>query len=863
MAAEKTLILIPTYNESGNVRVIFERIKELKLGTDILFVDDHSPDGTGALIDEIIRDNPNVYVLHRAGKMGIGSAHQDGIRWAYEKRYTTLITMDCDFSHSPDYLRDFLKDPGDTDIIVGSRYMDPDSLKQWNLHRKALTRIGHFLTKTILKMPYDATGAFRLYRLNRIPAGIFDLVQSKGYSFFFESLYILHLNKCSIREFSIRLPARTYGHSKMTLPGAFKSFLHLVDISLKTLTRKELFLYAEPFVPDPGKFSAAAEPYVRNGHLTPAQVQSEWEHYWNQDGKSTHAVYDLIAAFYRVHIIRGILEHFIRKHFAAGASVLHAGCGSGQVDAGVAQHVKITAMDISVGALNIYKKCNPGVKDIAHGDIMHTPFGDQSFDGIYNLGVMEHFTEEEIKPILKEFNRILKPGGKMVILVPPEFGLSVRFLKVVHFILNKILRRNIQLHPAEISRPRSEEHAQEIYEQHGLTMVDYYFGIKDVFTYAVIVLQKNPERAAVAASVQQGKAIIVTGATGFIGRRLVDELVKYYDRNEIVCLVRPQTQADSHKEKSGREKLRRLGLSICEGDLLTGQGLQGLPRSPRLVFHLASITDTAAQDHSINDVGTKNLFEAIGPLNKDAHVIFTSSIAVNDGPRSGSKPPLTESSPTPKRPYHIYGRKKLRAEHYLTSQSQLMGFGLSIIRVCGVFGVDSIESGLYRSLKELMLEESSLVRLNWPGRISSMYVEDIAYFIAQVSRHKPAGQDPALYMPCTEAPTVAQMCQAYHEAYGIAYEPIRLPRFVWKIFEVISGEKRVWEKILPGVLFNRVWQLNILVGQAYWNESQTMDKILTLRRLTTFKEFCHQLSQQDKERSLHEILRRDHVVHPS
>ncbi len=78
----------------------------------------------------------------------------------------------------------------------------------------------------------------------------------------------------------------------------------------------------------------------------------------------------------------------------------------------------------------------------------------------------------------------------MVILVPPEYGLSVMFLKGVHFILNDVLKKNVQLHPAEISRPKSKAHARKIYEQHGLKMVDYYFGLMDLFTYAVIVLEK-------------------------------------------------------------------------------------------------------------------------------------------------------------------------------------------------------------------------------------------------------------------------------------------------------------------------------------------------------------------------------------
>lgn len=490
MSDRTVLVFIPTYNESDNVKTIYGQLKALGIDMDILFLDDNSPDGTGEILDELAANDPRVSVIHRSGKLGIGSAHQDGIRWAYEHGYATLITMDCDFSHSPQYIHNFLKLSHQADIVVGSRYMEEGSLVDWNLYRKFLTYVGHFLTDVLLRMPYDATGAFRLYNLRQIPRGVFALVRSPGYSFFFESLYILFLNKFSVKEFPIKLPTRTYGHSKMTLRGAIHSFWHLWRICLRTWTRRESFIYSEPLGPDFKTFKGANDPYLPEGGRSPLKVQKEWDVYWNKERKSENMLYDLIAVFYRVFIIRRILDHFIRKHFVRGTKVLHAGCGSGQVDEGVARWVRLSALDISIKALEIYKKTNPTVRDIAHGDIFDLPYPAQTFDGIYNLGVMEHFTEEEIARVLKEFDRVLKPSGKMVILVPPENGLSVIFLKAVHHLLNNVLKKNVQLHPPEISRPRNKAHARQIYEQCGLTMADYYFGIMDIFTYAVIVLEK-------------------------------------------------------------------------------------------------------------------------------------------------------------------------------------------------------------------------------------------------------------------------------------------------------------------------------------------------------------------------------------
>src|SRR5215470_6611419 len=195
-----TLIFIPTYNEAENVGALFHSIRKLNLDAEILFLDDNSPDGTGTIIDELAAANPGVYTIHRAGKLGIGSAHVTGIRWAYESGYRLLVTMDCDFTHSPDRIPDFLAAATEYDVVIGSRYMQKDSLATWNLLRKTLTRVGHLLTITLLGMPYDATGAFRIYHLDRIPPGLFTLVYSRSYSFFFESLYVLWLNNFRIKE---------------------------------------------------------------------------------------------------------------------------------------------------------------------------------------------------------------------------------------------------------------------------------------------------------------------------------------------------------------------------------------------------------------------------------------------------------------------------------------------------------------------------------------------------------------------------------------------------------------------------------------------------------------------------------------
>ena len=228
--ASRTLLFIPTFNERKNVEFIYERIRKTGLETDILFIDDSSPDGTGGLLDRLAQSDASLHVLHRSRKLGIGSAHAEGIRWAYDRGYQTLITMDCDFTHKPEDIASFIENSRDVDVVVGSRYLRRESLKEWNLFRKTLTRAGHFLTNRLLKLPHDTTGAFRLYRLDRIPRGVFEIAGSHGYSFFFESLYILDANGASIRDVPIDVPARAYGHSKMTLLDMMASLILMFQI---------------------------------------------------------------------------------------------------------------------------------------------------------------------------------------------------------------------------------------------------------------------------------------------------------------------------------------------------------------------------------------------------------------------------------------------------------------------------------------------------------------------------------------------------------------------------------------------------------------------------------------------------------
>ncbi len=250
------LVFIPTYNERDNVERTCNQLLALQQNSslasvavtsfDILFVDDNSPDGTGAVLDQLAAQHANVRVIHRSGKQGIGSAHQVGIAYAYAHGYETLVTMDCDGTHPPEYLPQLVAKAQQADVVVGSRYLNKDSLNEWTLFRRLLTYGGHTLTTTLLGIPYDASSAYRLYRLSAIPQHLFALIQSPGYAFFFESLYVLNLNQFRIAEVGILLPARASGQSKMTVGEAWRGLARLAHMCFSVAVRRRQYLLRNP-----------------------------------------------------------------------------------------------------------------------------------------------------------------------------------------------------------------------------------------------------------------------------------------------------------------------------------------------------------------------------------------------------------------------------------------------------------------------------------------------------------------------------------------------------------------------------------------------------------------------------------------
>ena len=229
------LLIIPTLNENKNISNLYKKIKKLNYKIDILFVDDNSTDGTRKEILKIKKKNKSVNYIFRPKKLGIGSAHKDGLKYAYKKKYTTILTMDADGTHQPKYIKNLLKFSNKYDLISTNRFENKNSLIEWPIQRRFLTKIRYYLINILLNINYDSSGAFRCYNAKKIK--LIDILSAKndGYSFFWESLYLLNKKKYSIKEIPIYLPYRKVGSSKMTMQDIIGSLAYLFRYSLKNL----------------------------------------------------------------------------------------------------------------------------------------------------------------------------------------------------------------------------------------------------------------------------------------------------------------------------------------------------------------------------------------------------------------------------------------------------------------------------------------------------------------------------------------------------------------------------------------------------------------------------------------------------
>lgn len=220
----KPIVLLPTYNERNNLENMVCTILAQKLNLDILVIDDNSPDGTGQFADSLKDKYPEVTVLHRSQKLGLGKAYIHGFQVALAHGYDKIITMDCDFSHNPNDLHNLLDASKTYDLVLGSRYVEGGEIQGWSWWRRILSRCGSWYAQLLLRLPYhDLTGGFKCYSKRALQTIQIRKIKANGYAFQIETTYRIYQKGFSIAEIPIIFENRAVGKSKMTFSIALEA----------------------------------------------------------------------------------------------------------------------------------------------------------------------------------------------------------------------------------------------------------------------------------------------------------------------------------------------------------------------------------------------------------------------------------------------------------------------------------------------------------------------------------------------------------------------------------------------------------------------------------------------------------------
>jgi dolichol-phosphate mannosyltransferase len=234
MTYEKSLVVIPTYNEKENILSIIPEVLAQNACFEVLVVDDGSPDGTGDLVEEFSKSEPRVHLMRRKGKLGLGSAYVAGFKWALERDYQYIFEMDADFSHSPKDLTRFLDKAAEADLVLGSRYMNRRiSVVNWDLRRLILSYGANLYSRIVTGLPVsDATGGFKCFRRSALEALDFSKMKSDGYCFQIETSFKVWKKKMRVAEIPIVFTDRTKGESKVSGGIISEAFFLVIKLRL-------------------------------------------------------------------------------------------------------------------------------------------------------------------------------------------------------------------------------------------------------------------------------------------------------------------------------------------------------------------------------------------------------------------------------------------------------------------------------------------------------------------------------------------------------------------------------------------------------------------------------------------------------
>lgn len=273
--------------------------------------------------------------------------------------------------------------------------------------------------------------------------------------------------------------------------------------------------------------------------------------------------------------------------------------------------------------------------------------------------------------------------------------------------------------------------------------------------------------------------ILITGASGFIGKKLLPLIKKEYPGEKIFIL----------------EQKRH--------DLVSGKGLKKIPDNPKMVFHLAAATDTSKKDQRCNNVGTKNLLNTLSGIGPKTNFVFTSSQAIFSGRIDTDKLIGRNTKPSAN---NKYGKTKLEAEKMLMTEAKKKKFKLTIVRLPTVWGDNPRKNSFLNFLNQLVDKNSIFSRLDWPGKVGLVYVEDAAKFILKAA--KMPSQTISI---ASENLTLAEIFEKIYVSKGKKYKKIKVPNLVWEMAKKLRPYLKYFEPILPIKLFNYFWRASIVV----------------------------------------------------
>ena len=312
---------------------------------------------------------------------------------------------------------------------------------------------------------------------------------------------------------------------------------------------------------------------------------------------------------------------------------------------------------------------------------------------------------------------------------------------------------------------------------------------------------------------------LVTGATGFIGRRLVRQLIEIAGPEAVVCVVKPPA---TPLEAEALDSFRARGVRILEGDLLNQPVCASPPPPVDRVFHLAANIDTDAveRDLLVNHAGTRHLLDWLAPVSRGIRIVYASSVAVHDRDAE-PRGPIDENSPLV--PRTLYGKTKLQGEQVLRERAAADGYSWTILRLPTVYGPGQKAGGLFDTMIELASGGGLLGRVDWPGRTSIIHVDDVAAAMIELS----AQADAAGEIFCTasdESLTVGELARTVGRALGRSIRPLPIPGPLLRL-----GRAVVWNRAVPAVLPRSAqlpfWRLSLIVSDGFWFDTAKFRRI--------------------------------------